>query len=192
MRLQLTGALTALTVGVTGCVTMPPETRIGPDARVTDLPVVAVMPLQHPSLAFLQSRSLTEALASALAARNPDAQVVTADEVADRLRMHRLLPGWADFLAAYRDSNVVNGGTVIDVGQLLEVSGIVLLSLFPGDDATPAELELSVFECAGGTLEWAGSSLLHPLGILASKDRVSQIHERLAELLDLLPALRQP
>jgi len=151
-----------------------------------------VMPLQHPSLAFAHSRSLTDTLATELAARNPDAQVVTADEVADRLHMHQLLRAWAGFLIAYRDSNVVNGGTVIEVGQLLEVSGIVLLSLFPGDEATPAELELSVFECAGGTLEWAGSSLLEPLGSLASKDRVSQLHQRLTELLDSLPALRQP
>jgi hypothetical protein len=118
--------------------------------------------------------------------------VVTAHEVADRLRMNQLLRSWAGFLIAYRDSNIVNGGTVIEVGQLLEVSGIVLLSIFPGDEATPAELELSVFECAGGTLEWAGSSLLEPLGSLASTDRVSRLHQRLTELLDSLPALRQP
>jgi hypothetical protein len=165
--------------------------RIGPAERATDLPVVAVMPLQHPALSFLQSRSLTERLAAEVAVRNQRAQVVSPDEVAERLGLSGWLSDWAGFLIAYRDSNTVNGGTLIEVGWLLEVSGIVLLSVFPGGGATPAELELAVFECAGGRLEWAGSSLLDPLGPLASEGRVSQLHQRMAELLDSLPPLRQ-
>jgi hypothetical protein len=148
------------------------------------------MPLQHPSLAVAQNRSLTDGLAAELAARNPDARVVFPDEVAEPLRLSRFLWNWSEFLIAFRDSNTVNDGTVIELGQLLGVSGIVLLSLFPEGDTMPAALELAVFECTSGRLEWAGSSVVGPLGALATDDRVSQIHERLSELLDSLPPLR--
>jgi len=179
-----------LAIGVAGCTAIPPRTRIGPAERASDLPAVAVMPLQHPSLAFGQSRSLIEGLSAELAARNADAQVVFPSEVAERLRLSPLLRDWARFLIAFRDSNTVNGGTVIELGEMLAVSGIVVVSLFAGGGSAPAEIELSVFECARGQLEWAGSSRLEPLGILASEERVARLHQRLTQLLDALPALR--
>ena len=180
-----------LAIGLAGCVTIPPDTRIGPAERVTDLAVVAVMPLQHPSLAFGLSESLCVGLATVLAARNADALVVFPREVAERLSLSPLLRDWARFLIAFRDSNTVNGGTVIALGRLLEVSGIVVLSLFTGDESAPAAIELAVFECAGGRLEWAGSSPLEPLGTLATEDEVARLHRNVMELLDSLPPLRR-